>query len=247
MSSYAKALKHKILTRAEEQYIFQQMESENKNIAKQAREKMITSNFRLAMSIAQKYRHSKLSMEDIYQEANIGLIKAVDRFDWKKGFRFSTYACWWIKQSIRNYVSSFSSHLKFPSNSRILIYKINNIKKEYKEEFGVIPTDIEIAELVGESVKTVKGIVSGYKNPVRLDSYFGGDDSNRKLHDMFGDDDALNPETIMDKKLLIEIIKNALGSLTAQEEKVLRLRYGIVEDPNDPEKFPTRKCNKGDK
>ena len=104
-----------------------------------ARDRFITSNLRLAISIANKYRGSNLPMEDLIQESNIGLIRAVDRFDWRKGFRFSTYATWWIKQSVRRYVSSASSHVKFPAGSRSLIWKINNTRREYEKELEVRP------------------------------------------------------------------------------------------------------------
>ena len=103
-TSYQAATKHRLLTREEEVLLAQKMEQGDHL----ARETLINHNLRLAISIANKYRNDNLPMEDLIQESNIGLIKAVDKFDWRKGFRFSTYACWWIKQCVRRYVSGAS-------------------------------------------------------------------------------------------------------------------------------------------
>ena len=119
MSSVLKYNHHTLLSKQQEQQLAKRMEAGDSS----ARETLITHNIRLALSIANQYRKSGFNMDDLSQEANVGLIKAVDRFDYKKGFRFSTYACWWIKQSIRRYLSA-QGHVKFPAGSRNTIYKI---------------------------------------------------------------------------------------------------------------------------
>ena len=231
--SYQQATKHKLLTKEEEVDLAQKMEKGDRL----AREKLITSNLRLAISIANHYKNSNVPMEDLIQESNIGLIKAVDRFDWRKGFRFSTYACWWIKQSVRRYVNG-DSHVKFPSGSRNLIWKINNVRREYEKEFGVYPSNEEIAEILGESVKTVANLRAGMQWPVNLDAPIGGEDGSRTYAETIEDTDAPDPSDVLDQQKLLGLINSVLDKLSAQEERVLRLRFGITEDPSNIFNYP---------
>ena len=231
--SYQQATKHKLLTKEEEVELAQKMEKGDRL----AREKLITSNLRLAISIANHYKNSNVPMEDLIQESNIGLIKAVDRFDWRKGFRFSTYACWWIKQSVRRYVNG-DSHVKFPSGSRNLIWKINNVRREYEKEFGVYPSNDEIAEILGESVKTVANLRAGMQWPVNLDAPIGGEDGSRTYAETIEDTDAPDPSEVLDQQKLLGLINSVLDKLSPQEERVLRLRFGITEDPNNVFNYP---------
>ncbi len=233
---FQKATRHKLLTKEEEVDLAQRMEKGDRL----AREKLISSNLRLAISIANNYRNSNVPMEDLIQESNIGLIKAVDKFDWRRGFRFSTYACWWIKQSVRRYVNG-ASHVKFPSGSRNLIWKINNVRREYEKEFGVYPTNEEISEILGESVNTVANLRSGMQWPVNLDAPIGGEDGSRTFGETIEDEDARDPSEMLDQQKLLSLIHGVLENLTAQEERVLRLRFGITEEDNNTIKYPTTK------
>ena len=239
--SYQQATKHKLLTKEQEVELAKKMEAGDTR----AREKLITSNLRLAISIANHYINSNVPMEDLIQESNIGLIKAVDRFDWRKGFRFSTYACWWIKQSVRRYVNG-DSHVKFPSGSRNLIWKINNVRREYEKEFGVYPSNDEIACILGESVKTVANLRAGMQWPVNLDAPIGGEDGSRTYAETIEDTDARDPSEALDQKKLLSLINSVLDQLSPQEERVLRLRFGITEDCNNINDYPTTMF-KGDK
>jgi RNA polymerase primary sigma factor len=232
--SYQQATKHKLLTKEEEVDLAKKMEQGDRR----AREKLITSNLRLAISIANHYKNSNVPMEDLIQESNIGLIKAVDRFDWRKGFRFSTYACWWIKQSVRRYVNG-NSHVKFPSGSRNLIWKINNVRREYEKEFGVFPSNEEIAEILGESVKTVSNLRAGMQWPVNLDAPIGGEDGSRTYGETIEDEDAKDPSEALDQQKLLSLIHSVLDKLSPQEERVLRLRFGITEDIKDTFNYPS--------
>ncbi len=232
--SYQQATKHKLLTKQEEVELAQKMEKGDKL----AREKLITSNLRLAISIANHYRNSNVPMEDLIQESNIGLIKAVDRFDWRKGFRFSTYACWWIKQSVRRYVNG-DSHVKFPSGSRNLIWKINNVRKEYEKEFGVYPSNEEIAEILGESVNTVASLRAGMQWPVNLDAPIGGEDGSRTYAETIEDTEAADPGDSLDQRKMLSLIYGVLDKLSPQEERVLRLRFGIGEEDTNVNQFPS--------
>ena len=121
----------KLLTREEEVSLSKRIEKGDEL----ARAKMIESNLRLAISIAKKYHKSGCSMEDLIQESNIGLMKAVEKFDWRRGFKFSTYASWWIKQSVRRHIASHRSAVRVPAHASSLIYKVNQVIKEYEEEF----------------------------------------------------------------------------------------------------------------
>ena len=201
-----------------------------------ARNKMIESNLKLALKIANQYRNSGSSFEDIVQEGNFGLIKAVDKFDWRKGHRFSTYACWWIRQAIQRHLQS-QSHVKFPSGSRYLIWRINNVRKEYEEEFGFYPTNAEVAEILGETEKKVSNLRTGMQWPVNIDQPIG-DEGNRTFGDTIPDDNVPEMDSVIDSDLLIEKMKQAFSSLSEREELVLRLRFGISENEEDHENFP---------
>ncbi len=233
--SYQQATKHKLLTKEEEVELAKRMEAGDNR----ARDRFITSNLRLAISIANKYRGSNLPMEDLIQESNIGLIRAVDRFDWRKGFRFSTYATWWIKQSVRRYVSSASSHVKFPAGSRSLIWKINNTRREYEKEFGVYPSNAEVADILGESKETVKNLRAGMQWPINLDSPIGGEDGSRTFGETIEDTNSPNMDERIDQEKIVMLIRGALSRLTPQEEKVLRLRFGIDELSTDTKNYPS--------
>jgi len=203
---------------------------------KRAREKMIESNLKLALKIANQYRNTNNSFEDIVQEGNIGLIKAVDKFDWRKGYRFSTYACWWIRQSIQRHLQS-QSHVKFPSGSRYLIWKINNVRKEYEEEFGVLPSDAEVAVILGETEKKVANLRIGMQWPVNIDQPIG-EDGSRTIGDMIPDESTEDLSKEIDSDIIMEKMREAFSSLSEREEMVLRLRFGISEDETDHERFP---------
>jgi len=228
-----KKVTHRLLTSAEEVSLAQRIE----NGDNYARDMMITHNIRLALSIANQYRKSGLNMEDISQEANVGLIKAVDRFDWRKGFRFSTYAVWWIKQSIRRYVASQGSHVKFPAGSRHTIYQISKLRNEYFEEFGVYPDDKEVATILGLKNDTVSNLRRGMQWPINIDAPLGTDAGSRTYAEIIPDE-STSLEDLTDQKMMVTLVKKGFASLSKQEERVLRLRFGIEEDPKNSTNFP---------
>ena len=136
--------KTNLLTREEEVELSKLIEMGDQK----ARDKMIRANIRLAISIAKNYANKGVDLEDLIQESSLGLIKAVDRFDWRKGFKFSTYACWWIKQAVRQHVAAQSGAIKLPSYARGTLWKMKEVAEEYQKEFGVEPTHQEIADLL---------------------------------------------------------------------------------------------------
>jgi len=232
MSSYSK---HDLLTHKQEIELAKLIEKGSKT----ARDKLISSNFRLAMSIATKYTKNKdtSTQEDIIQESNIGLIKAADRYDWRKGFRFSTYACWWIRQSINKYVGNQTAHVKFPTGSKALIWKINSLRAEYFREFEVYPEDEEIASILGYPKEKITLLRSSMSWPVNLNDTVGGEDGGRTYAEVIPDDSP-DPIENIDATMMISTLKSAFCNLKPVEEMVLRLRFGLSENADDNDKFP---------
>tara|TARA_R110002074_G_C12532216_1_gene665002 strand:- start:979 stop:1713 length:735 start_codon:yes stop_codon:yes gene_type:complete len=228
LDSYFKsAAKIDLLTRAEEVELAKKIESGNMR----AREKMITANLRLAISIANKYaKYGNVSYEDLIQEANIGLIKAVEKFDWRRGFKFSTYACWWIKQAVTRYLTANNSILKIPSHTVANSRKVWNVMKEYEDEFGQEATVEELSDIMGISVDQVKQAQTAGKARyvTSIDKPIGDDSGSRTLADIIPDN-ARSVEEVFDGKIIKGVIVEALSSLSKREEMVLRLRFGITD------------------
>ena len=218
-----------LLTREEEVELSKRIESGDTH----ARNHMIRANLRLAISIAKKYQRKGCDLEDLIQESNIGLMKAVDRYDWRRGFKFSTYACWWIKQAVRRHITSQSSTIKLPSYARGMLWKIKHVREEYVEEFGVEPSEEELADLLGVSLKTFKNVIHAAASMTSLDSPVGykgpGDASGRTLRELIPDQSLKSLDDLIDNKKIAILIKQAFGSLTDREEQVIRLRFGINE------------------
>lgn len=220
-----------LLTREEEVELSKKIEMGDQR----ARDKMIKANIRLAISIAKKYSNKGIDLEDLIQESSLGLIKAVDRFDWRKGFKFSTYACWWIKQAVRQHVAAQAGSIKLPSYARGTLWKMKEISEEYQKEFGVEPTHNEIADLLGTSPETLRSLMKCAATPVQIDgSAYKSDTGGRTMHDVLVDDKSTSVEDKLDNEKLISAVKEVLSDLTPREETVLRLRFGIVDDVNSP-------------
>ena len=225
--------KSKLLTREQEVQLAKQIEKGNMH----ARDQMVNANLRLAFSIARKYHRPGHSLDDLIQESNIGLMKAVDKFDWRRGFKFSTYATWWIRQSVGRYVNDTKSMIRVPAHAIGIVNKVERVMKEFEEEFGVEPTNEEISEVMCESVEMVKSArdtlkfryMSSIDTPI-------GEEGGRTLADVIPDtSDSL--DTLLDKDKLKIIIQRGLAKLTKREEMILRLRFGLHEDIKGSEEF----------
>jgi RNA polymerase primary sigma factor len=204
-----------------------------------ARKKLIESNYRLVISIAKKYHREELDFQDMIQESSIGLIKAVDRFDPDLGYKFSTYACWWIRQSALQYVNENSSNIKVPTHSRMLNSKIKNKILEMEEKTGKKPTIQQVSEEIGESVKKIKYTLHANKKIASLEKTIDESPSGRNLLNKVEDSSLYsNPEKLVESKELKRVIRESLKLLTSKEEKIIRLRFGITESPDDVENFP---------
>ena len=237
MSSYFGHLsKGRLLTREEEVELSQRMEAGDKA----ARNQMIESNLRLAVSIAKRHQRSGCSLEDLIQESNVGLIKAVDRFDWRRGFKFSTYASWWIKQAVRRHVTDTASDIRVPAHMTALAWHISVFVEEYDAKFGTKPTHEEIAAMMCIPVSSVQDVLnsSGVRATVSLDQMIG-DSDGKKVIETIADDDNVMPDDTIDRQKVMQAISKCLDRLTPREEQVLRLRFG-VSDIQDDSKFEER-------
>jgi len=229
--------KHPLLTREQEVELMQAIEAGDKA----ARDKMVSSNLRLAISIAKQYNKSGCSFEDLVQESTVGLMEAVDRFDWRRGFKFSTYACWWIKQAVRRHVTSQSSMIRLPNHARTVLWQASQLHKDYVEAFGADPTLEEIASVLGIGPKTLRALRQSASTMISLDKPIGssGDDS-RKLYEVIPDDSA-GPLDKMITNSVRQTVVAALEQLSPREEKVIRLRFGLSAPDTDSNNFPITK------
>ena len=204
-----------------------------------ARKRMIEANLRLAISIAKNFRDKGCSFEDLIQESNLGLIRAVDRFDWRKGFKFSTYAVWWIRQAVQAHVAGQSGAIKMPSSARAIMYKAQKFKEEYNDEFGCDPSPGEIATSVGIPENTLRAIYKSGSHAVSLDRSIGRDDSGgRTFAEVVGGVDDRDPGDELDKIAVRKMLVTALHKLTPREENIIRLRFGLAESESDHRNFP---------
>lgn len=220
-----------LLTKEEEVELSKKIEAGDLS----ARARMIKANMRLAISIAKKFSDQGVDLEDLIQESSLGLMKAVDRYDWRKGFKFSTYASWWIKQSVRQCVASQGGSIKLPSYAKNMLWKMRKIREEYEEEFGITPTQKEIAEILGTTESTLSSFMTCASNPVELDgSAFQSDDGARKKHEVLSLGEDVDPDDRIDSERLNCVIKEAMSRLSPREEAVLRLRFGL-NDINEEE------------
>ena len=215
-----------LLTKEEEIELSKRIESGDR----EARNRMINANMRLAISIAKKFSDQGVDLEDLIQESSLGLMKAVDRYDWRKGFKFSTYASWWIKQSVRQAVANHGGSIKLPAYAKNMLWKMRKIKEEYEEEFGITPTQKEIAEILGTTESTLSSFMTCASSPVELDAQaFQNEDSGRMIHEVLSTDDAPDIDEQIDHQRLLAVVHDALKNLTPREEAVLRMRFGLSE------------------
>lgn len=211
-----------LLKREEEIFLAQGVDRGDKF----SKDRLTKSNLRLVVSIAKKYMGRGMSFLDLIQEGNKGLIRAVEKYDWTKGFKFSTYATWWIRQAITRAIADQARTIRIPVHMVETINKLIRTQRKLMQDLGREPTDEEVAEELETTPEKVREILKIAQKTTSLETPIG-DDEDSLLGDFIPDERQATPYEATSKQLMHENLEEALGSLTERESKVLRMRFGL--------------------
>ena len=220
-----RAGRYPLLTAAEEVALSKRVERGDAA----AKERMINSNLRLVVSIAKRYQGHDLPLMDLIQEGVIGLNRAVEKFDWRRGYKFSTYATWWIRQACQRAVSNQSTTIRVPVHIHERRVKIARARNQLQTRFGREPTAAELAEATGLAVRYVEEALAVAEASASLNQSIGSDDSG-ELGDLFGDPTAQDPEEEAAESFQRLAVRRAVADLPERERRILELRFGFAEE-----------------
>jgi len=200
---------------------------EHDRVVRQAKRELMEANLRLVVSVAKRYLGSELTLLDLVQEGNIGLMKAVDRFQYRRGFKFSTYATWWIRQAITRAIADHSRTIRIPVHMVETLNRISRVNRTLVNEMGREPTPEELAKKTGVPARKVRLILESSRKPLSLETPIGEDS---ELGDFLEDKSAESPNDSLISQDLTNQVERALGTLSAKEKEILRLRFGIGDE-----------------